>query len=158
MSEAGGPVGSDSLGVFVNRFSHTLDTKKRLTIPSDWREIIGIPHRVFVMPGISEPCLLAYPAREMNQRMQSIRKLSISDRKGRQLARTLGSRSDLVPWDSAGRIRIKDELLEYAALTTEVVLVGTFDGFEIWNPENWKKVNDDPDSPGLGEAAEYVGF
>jgi len=158
MSEGIGPAGYDSLGVFVNRYEHGLDTKKRLTVPSEWRELVGVPHRVFVMPGITDPCLAVYPAREMAQRMQSIRKLSISDRKGRQLARTLGSRSDLVPWDSAGRIRIKDELLDFAGLSKQVVMVGTFDGFELWNPERWAAVNDDPDAPGLGEAAEYVGF
>ena len=77
MSEALGPAGYDSLGAFVNRYEHALDTKSRLTIPSDWRELVGVPHRVLVMPGIEDPCLTVYPARELAQRMQSIRKLSI---------------------------------------------------------------------------------
>ena len=134
-----------------------MDTKKRLTIPSDWRELVGVPNRLFVLPGVNDKCLCVYPAREMTRRMERLRNLSIADRKGRQLARTLASRSDLVPWDSQGRIRVKDELLDFAELKKDVVLVGTFDGFELWNPDTWKSIaNMDQDS--LGEAAQYVGF
>ena len=37
-------------GVFVNTYVHSLDSKKRLTIPSDWRELAGVPKRLFVLP------------------------------------------------------------------------------------------------------------
>lgn len=153
-----GQVGQGAEGVFVNTYVHSLDTKKRLTIPSDWRELAGVPKRLFVLPGVNDKCLCVYPAREMTRRMERLRNLSIADTKGRQLARALASRSDLVPWDSQGRIRIKDELLDFAGVTNQVVLVGTFDGFEIWNPDLWNKVNGEVDASGLGEAARYVGF
>ena len=118
-------------GVFVNTYTHSLDSKKRLTIPSDWRELVGVPRGLFVLPGVNDKCLCVYPAREMTRRLEKLRNLSIADEKGRQFARTLASRADLVPWDSQGRIRIKDELLEYADLVNQVVLVGTYDGFEL---------------------------
>lgn len=148
---------TDGGGVFVNTYVHSMDAKKRLTIPSDWRELVGVPNRLFVLPGVNDKCLCVYPAREMTRRMERLRNLSIADRKGRQLARTLASRSDLVPWDSQGRIRVKDELLNFAELTKDVVLVGTFDGFELWNPDTWKKISN-MDQESLGEAAQYVGF
>ena len=145
-------------GVFVNTYVHSLDTKRRLTIPSDWRELAGVPKRLFVLPGVNDKCLCVYPAREMTRRLERLRNLSIADAKGRQLARTLASRSDLAPWDSQGRIRVKDELLDYAAIGNQAVLVGTFDGFEIWNPDLWKQTQESADQEGLGEAARYVGF
>src|SRR5690349_5980538 len=107
-------------GVFVNTYTHALDAKKRLTIPSDWRELAGVPTRLFVLPGVNDQCLCVYPAREMVRRMERIRSLSVADELGQQFARTLASRSDFVPWDSQGRIRIKDELLDYAGLTNDV--------------------------------------
>ena len=145
-------------GVFVNTYAHSFDSKKRLTIPSDWRELVGVPRRLFVLPGVNVKCLCVYPAREMTRRLEKLRNLSIADEKGRQLARTLASRSDLVPWDSQGRIRIKDELLDFADLVNQVVLVGTFDGFELWSPDQWKQQSGMMDQTGLGEAARYVGF
>ena len=145
-------------GVFVNTYTHSLDSKKRLTIPSDWRELVGVPRGLFVLPGVNDKCLCVYPAREMTRRLEKLRNLSIADEKGRQFARTLASRADLVPWDSQGRIRVKDELLGYADLVNQVVLVGTFDGFELWSPDRWKEQTGSLDQPDLGEAARYVGF
>lgn len=151
-------VGAAAEGVFVSRYEHTLDSKKRLTIPSDWRELAGEPKRLFVLPGVNDKCLCVYPAREMTRRMERLRNLSIADEKGRQLARTLASRSDLVPWDSQGRIRVKDELLDFAGISSHAMLVGTFDGFEIWDPDTWRELEGSVDQSGLGEAARYVGF
>ena len=148
----------DPEGIFVNTYIHSLDPKKRLTIPSDWRELVGVPRRLFVLPGVNDKCLCVYPAREMTRRMERLRNLSIADRKGRQLARTLASRSDLVAWDSQGRIRIKDDLLNYADLTNQVVLSGAIDSFELWNMDQWNEDQAKVDQESLGEAARYVGF
>jgi len=153
--EAGDTAGQ---GVFVNTYTHSLDSKKRLTVPSDWRELAGTPKKLFVLPEVNVKCLCVYPAREMSRRLERLRNLSIADEKGRQLARVLASRSDLVPWDSQGRIRIKDDLLQFAELVNQVILVGTFDGFELWSPDKWNEQTSGTDQPQLGDAARYVGF
>ena len=145
-------------GVFVGHFTHSLDPKRRLTIPSDWRELAGDQRRLFVLPGIDVKCLYVYPAFEMTRRLERLRKLSIADGKGRQFARTLGSRSDWAAWDSQGRIRIKDELLRYAGLENQVELVGTFDGFELWSPDAWKAENEGIDESMIEQAAREIGF
>ena len=148
----------EASGIFVGKFEHSLDPKKRLTIPAEWREYAGIPASLYVLPSIENVrCLSVYPAREMVQRLQRIRSLSIADAKARQFARILGSQSQLAPWDSAGRIRIKDSLLEYAELGDQVILVGAIERFELWNPDLWKKVGGS-EAADLGEAARYVGF
>lgn len=149
----------EAIGIFAGHFEHSLDPKKRLTIPSEWRECVGIPASLYVLPSVEENarCLNVYPAREMVQRLQRIRSLSMADAKARQFARILGSQSQLAPWDSAGRIRIKDALLEYAQLGDQVILVGAFEHFELWNPVLWKQAGPS-DAAGLGEAARYVGF
>jgi MraZ protein len=146
-------------GVFVGNFLHTLDPKRRLTIPSQWREQVGCPEQVYVLPGIDLPCLSVFPAREMARRLERIRGLSIGDGKGRNFMRTLASRSELLPWDAQGRIRVKDELLDYAGLKSDVVLIGAFECFELWSPEKWKLHQESSDtSTSWGEAARYVGF
>lgn len=146
-------------GVFVGTFEHLLDPKKRLTIPSVWREQVGVPERLYVLPGVNVPCLCVFPAREMAKRLERIRSLSIADEKGRQFLRTLASRSDYVPWDAQGRIRVKDELLSAADLSSGVVLAGAFEYFELWSPERWKQQQESSaTTSSLGEAARYVGF
>ena len=151
-----GSVEGLSSGVFVGSFLHSLDPKRRLTIPSEWRDIAG-PGTLYVLPGIDQACLCVFPGQELVQRLHRIRNHSIADPKARQFARVLGSQSQLLPWDSQGRIRIKDELLASARLVNQVVLVGAFERFELWDPELWKATGS-MDRANLSDAARYVGI
>ena len=144
--------------LFVGRFLHSLDPKRRLTIPSDWRGVAGPAEKLFVLPGVRHPCLMVYPAREIAHRLERLRQRSVADDRGRQMARVLGSRSELLACDAQGRIRIKDELLAFAELREQVVLAGTFDGFELWNPATWERVVGTTDQTELLEATKYVEF
>lgn len=146
-------------GGFASSFLHALDPKKRLTIPSIWRTEVGSPRSLYVLPGLNnEQCLYVYPAREMAKRLDKFRKIPIGDKKARTFARILASNSDLVAWDSQGRIRVKDELLSYAKIADQVKLVGAWDRFELWNPELWKQSAATIDAATMDEAVRYVDF
>jgi MraZ protein len=138
-------------------FAHLLDPKRRLTIPSEWRAQVGTPAGLYVLPDVQNKCLCVFPAGEMMRRIESMRRHSIADTKARNFARALASRSDLVSWDAQGRIRVKDELLNFAALVDHVVLVGAFDRFELWNPDQLKQ-SGGIDQTNIQDAAQYVGF
>ena len=146
-------------GGFASSFLHALDPKKRLTIPAIWRAEVGEPKSLYVLPGLNdEKCLYVYPAREMARRLDKFRKISISDRKARLFARVLASSSDLVAWDSQGRIRVKDDLLAHARITDQVKLVGAWDRFELWSPSLWQENTGKLDAATLDEAVRYVDF
>lgn len=144
--------------LFVDTFTHFLDPKKRLTIPTEWRDQVGEPKSLYVLSGLNgEQCLYVYAAREFAPRLERFRKIGIGDKKARVFARVLASRSNLVTWDTAGRIRIKDELLEYARLTGEVKLVGAINCFELWNPDLFKAAGT-VDPATMEDAVRYVDF
>ncbi len=150
--------GTDVQGTFVNQYVHTLDSKRRLTIPSEWREVVEPPLRFYVLPGVNDCCLTVLPARDMMRRLnESRQRLKLSDQKARQFNRVLASRADSLVWDAAGRIRIKDSLLDYARITDQVVLVGAFEGFELWNPELWRATGA-MDEKQFADVARYVGL
>jgi len=144
-------------GMFVNKYIHSLDPKKRLTIPSGWRAQVGEPRSLYVLRDVHQKCLCVFPAGAMMKRLERMRQHSIADEKARHFARVLGSQSDLVSWDSQGRIRIKDDLLEFAGLKDRVALVGAIDMFELWSPESLELVGDMGEDS-LKDAAKYVGF
>lgn len=144
-------------GVFVGTYRHSLDPKRRLTIPSEWRVQVEGPGSLYVMPDAEERCLCVFTVREMARRLDSIGHHSIADRKARHFARALASRSDLVTWDTQGRIRIKDDLLDFVGVTGEVVMVGNFRFFELWGPEKFKDVGE-ADETNLTDAVRHVGF
>jgi len=143
--------------VFVGTFTHTLDPKRRLTIPSDWRDQVKTASTLYVLPDVEDKCLCAFTQREMSRRLGSIGHHSITDSKARKFARALASRSDLVSWDAQGRIRIKDDLLDFADIGTKVVMVGNFRFFELWNPDLLEQ-SGAMDQAEVAEAVRHVGF
>jgi MraZ protein len=144
---------------FLGFFTHTLDSKRRLTIPAGWREMVGVPRRLYILPGINVKCLYVYPAREMLPRLEILRKLSIADVKGQQFLRTLAFQSELLGWDTQGRIRVKDELLAYAGIEDQAMLVGSFNKVELWKPERWNEQQATTDPSTFGEEmARYIGL
>jgi len=145
------------LRMFVGEYVHNLDPKKRLTIPSVWRAQVGTPKSVYVLPDFHHHCLNVFPAGEMAHRLDKLRGHSMADRQARQFARVLGEASDLLAWDSQGRVRIKDRLLQFAGLEDRVVLAGALDRFELWNPDHREEA-EELDQERLEEAARYVGF
>ena len=168
VSKKGGKVESNDIdqmipvaagGGFASNFLHSLDPKKRLTIPAVWRDQVGEPKSLYVLPGLNnEKCLYVYPACEMARRLEKFRKISIGDKKARMFARLLASSSDLIAWDSQGRIRIKDELLVGAGIVSHVKLIGAWDRFELWSPEEWDKNSGSVDQAAMEDAVRYVEF
>jgi MraZ protein len=124
---------------FVGKFKHTLDSKRRITIPSEWRGKLGSPQELYVMPDVSQNCLCVLTGPEMDRRIERMRDLALGDSKAREFLRVLGSESNLVTWDAQGRMRVKDELLQRVGIVDAVLIVGTFDRFELWNPESFEK-------------------
>jgi MraZ protein len=104
-----------------------------------------------------EPCLNVLPASEMARRLERLRRHSLSDKRAMAFTRTLGANSDLVSWDSQGRVRINDKLLAFAQITDQVQLVGAMDKFQLWNPALLTE-SDVVDQAKLSETGQYVDF
>ena len=144
-------------GAFVGSHTHSLDGKKRLTIPSEWREAAGnLP--VFVLKGVDQPCLYVFTARDMATKLEKIRSVSVANTKAQQFFRSLFASADRLDIDSAGRIRVSDRLLEYAGIAGQVEMVGVGGRFELWSPEQWNKQNSQLDPQTFAEAAASIGF
>ncbi len=150
-------VETPSVDSFFGTFTHSLDSKKRLTIPSEWRDKLENP-QLFVLPGVNTKCLSVFPANEMARRLEKFRNVSIADTRAQQFARAIFARANQIPWDSQGRIRISDELMNWAGLTEQVILAGVGTRFELWNPERWSEVQPAMDMADFEEAAKYIGF
>jgi len=150
------------MAAFLGNFVHALDGKKRLTIPAEWRELTGVPSQLVVLPSVTESdadkCLWVYPVREWNRRLEKLRSVSSADEGVRRALRVLASRSEMLTWDGVGRLRVRDDLLSHAGLAGQVMLVGAFERFEIWEPELWKQQVGSVDSISLKKAVQYVGL
>lgn len=134
--------------MFLGQYSHTVDDKGRLTIPSRFRaELEG---GVVITRGL-DGCLWAYPRSEWDRQVEAINALpTTTNAAARNFVRFFFSNaSDSVP-DRQGRVLIPQNLRDHAAITNETVVVGVNNRVEIWNPERWSevfnKVEADPDA------------
>ena len=147
----------ETSSVLVGRFDHSLDPKKRLTIPREWRDALGSPEYVYVMADPNDKCLDLIPAVEMESRLEKLREKALFDPQLSHALQAIGSRSEQLSLDSQGRIRIGDKLLQFANLTTTVAMLGSVRMIKLWSPKlmpEEKKV----DQVALGEALKIAGF
>ena len=122
-------------GALVGRFDHALDPKKRFTIPSEWRTLMGDPQYVYVMLDPVERCLDLVPVAEMESRLEKLREKALFDPVANRALQTIGANSELPALDSQGRIRISDKLLQFANLTTTVAMLGSIRMVKLWDPK-----------------------
>src|SRR5438045_4028536 len=123
-------------------FRLVADTKRRVQIPAKWRPPeSGIEFTVVLWPQSNEgACLRVLPPEGMAELSRTIDAMPNSDPKKVVLKRFIGSQSVQVTLDAVGRVCLPDDMAKEAAITTEAVLVGSLDRFEIWNPARYEKV------------------
>jgi MraZ protein len=123
-------------------YQHGVDEKRRVQVPAMWRPATpGIEFTLIVWPKSKEgPCLRVMPPKEMAELMQAIDAMPNTDPNKTILKRVIGSKSCQVALDKAGRICLPEEMAREAGITTQAMLVGLLDRFEIWNPERYRNV------------------
>lgn len=120
--------------MLIGEYTHTLDPKKRLSVPAKWRKELG--KRVVVTKGL-DTCLFVYPLKEWGQITEKIGQLPFGQASTRDFNRFFLSGAVETEVDSAGRILVPDFLKEFAKLGSKVVLAGVHDRVEIWDETAW---------------------
>ena len=144
-------------GFLLGRYDYALDPKKRFTIPSGWRQVMGNPQYVFVMPDREKRCLNIIPHAEMEARLAKLREKALFDPALSRALHVIGANSEQLALDVQGRIRISDKLLQFANLTTTVAMVGAIRKIELWNPAALPP-EDAIDQAAFGDALAAAGF
>jgi MraZ protein len=123
--------------MFLGEFSHTIDDKGRLTLPAKYR--VELATGVVLTRGL-DGCLFVFTMAGWEQTRQSLQHLPFTQKSARDFSRFIFSgANDLIP-DKQGRILVPGYLRDYAALDGDIVIIGTNDRLEIWNPQRWQEV------------------
>ncbi len=125
---------------FLGTYTHTLDAKGRLSIPSKFRKATG---EVFVLTLGLDGCLFFYPQDEWRRLEGKLRSLSFTSGKSRFFTREMASRACEVSVDSHGRIVIPQNLRELARLQKDVLVIGAIERVEFWDPEQYRKYKEE---------------
>jgi MraZ protein len=120
---------------FKGRYFYSVDEKGRVALPAKLRANLAASVKGnFVVTRGFERCLYVYPQDEWNKLEQYVRGLSFLDAQHRFYARTLFERANDSRIDSQSRITIPPDLIKFAGIENEVLVLGVLDRIEIWSP------------------------
>jgi len=126
-----------------------LDSKGRLSVPTRYREqlIETAAGQMVCTIDIHHPCLLLYTLPEWEIIEQKLSRLSSMNPNERRVQRLLLGHASECQMDSAGRLLLTPVLRQHAGLTKQVMLVGQFNKFELWDETTWyQQVKEDIDA------------
>ena len=122
--------------MFIGQYQHSLDSKKRLFIPSNIR---ARKQNKFIVTCGLEKCLFMYIPQDWKIITDKLKTLSFTKTDARQFKRLFFSGASEAKLDRQGRILLPDNLYEYAGLKKHVIIIGVQDRVEIWDRGIWKK-------------------
>lgn len=116
-----------------------LDSKGRLAVPTRHRETLirESQGQMVCTIDLHQPCLLLYTLPEWEIIEQKLSRLSSMNPVERRVQRLLLGHASECQMDNAGRLLLASTLRQHAELTKEVMLVGQFNKFELWDEQTW---------------------
>ncbi len=125
---------------FTSEYESKLDAKGRLVLPARIKaQLPGGDSQELVVRRGFEPCLIVYPMVEFKKVFSKISGLNEFNEEYRKLQRNFLAGVITVELDNNGRFLIPKNMLTYAQIEKEAILVGTGNKVEIWNPSIYEK-------------------
>jgi MraZ protein len=121
--------------MFMGEYQHSIDDKGRLTIPSKFREHLGVK---FIVTRGLDNCLFVYPSAEWSVLEQKLKSLPLMKSDARAFARFFFSGAVECELDRQGRVNLPNHLIDYAKLEKECVVIGVSSRVEIWSKAAWE--------------------
>jgi MraZ protein len=122
------------------------DAKGRIMLPSGLKkQLVDVVDNGFVLKkAIFNPCLELYPVEEYKRILAKVKKnINPFNREHNNFIRRFTAGVKLVDIDSAGRILIAKDLIEFAEIKKQVVMTAPIDIIEIWDKELYDKTLED---------------
>ena len=121
--------------MLIGQYLHTIDDKKRLSVPTKWRKVFG--KSIVATRGL-DTCLFLYTKKEWEKIAEKLANTSLGSKDSRDLNRFFLSGAVEIDIDSAGRILLPEYLKDFANLKDKIIFAGLYSRVEIWNETSWE--------------------
>ena len=134
--------------MFRGQYRHTIDPKGRLSIPARFRDVLNSEYgdKLVIVP-IKGAQIEVHPLSRWQEIEASASKQSRFDEDVRKFRRLYLSLGEDVTLDPQGRIQIRQDYRERAALVKDVMIVGMGEYFDVWDAERWTSHQESADEP-----------
>ena len=143
--------------MFLGEYEHSLDDKKRVSLPKAFRTTLG---KKFVMTRGLDNCLFVFPNKNWEKVAGKLQDLSFAQADTRGFNRFMLSGASEVEVDSAGRILVPEHQRAFAGLKKNVVFAGVSDRVEVWDSARWKSYKEriEKDADRMAEKLGEIGI
>ncbi len=139
--------------MFLGEYSHMLDTKNRVTLPSKLRDEMG--GRAVLTKSIDK-CVSVYNTAAWATYTAKLDALPGTE--ARALKRFIYSSAFEAEFDAQGRILIPANLCEYAGLDKNIKVIGAGDHVELWSETVWNENQSAADTAEMEAMMIRLGF
>lgn len=126
--------------MFIGSFKYSVDTKGRVSIPAKLRKFVDPKSNdAFVMTRGTTKCIDVYPMNFWEELVQSkLNQLNSFEPKEAMFLRMFLQQAAEDKLDSQARLLIPKNLIDYAEISKDVLILGAIKKIEIWNPQNYE--------------------
>ncbi len=128
---------------FMSTVSGTLDSKGRVCIPAPFRQILAVQNTpgVLICPSFFEPALEGFGQTLLDgvHARLSAQDPFFSPSHDDEAAAVI-ARTQLLPADEQGRVRLPEAMIEYAGLKDRIAFVGLSQKFQIWDAARYAPI------------------
>lgn len=124
--------------MFYGEYSHSIDRKGRLILPSRFREISrenNIEH-FFLTRGLDK-CIFMFSEYEWAAQEQKFKSMPFTKKESRSFNRMFFAGAMDVAPDRQGRFIIPAYLKEFSGINKDVMVVGVSSRIELWDKKTW---------------------
>ena len=122
--------------MFFGSYSHSLDDKNRLMIPSKMRE--SLSNKLFILRGF-DGAISVYEQDAFNALMAKLEKMDFLKKDARSFLRTQLANTHEIDVDKLGRIQIPTPIINKFNIGKEVIVLGAIDHIEIWDKKAYEE-------------------
>ena len=127
------------MSYFSGEYECKIDAKGRIVLPAKIKAKLPELHteELVVKRGF-EPCLVIYPMLEWKKVFSKVSGLSEFNKEYRTFQRSFLRGATEVDMDSNARVLLPKSMVKFAGIEKEVIVVGTGNRIEIWNPDKYE--------------------
>lgn len=126
--------------MLIGTYRHSIDSKKRMRIPSKFKGELGSNCIITKGTGVN---LMVFSGEGFQDLYERLSNISIFDDAAQKPVRKFLSSAFEAEEDAQGRILLPKELALYAEITKNIVFVGVGNRVEIWAEEIWDKMQEE---------------
>lgn len=125
--------------MFLGTFTLKLLSSSQVVLPAKIRS--QLPDKRAVLAKGFDKCVYGFTVEAWQKISETELLKPLLSQEGRRMRQRIFSQAEEVDCDKQGRFVVPGYLRDHAGITEEVVIIGAGDHFEIWDKDEWAKLN-----------------